>query len=665
MKYTTRTRLTAIIGIGLLAIALVGCRRAAGVALHVQTQGKDIMNRTFRFTFALRAFAAWLAFALLLAASAPGFAKKPLLDGGGADPEVEERIDEAKDELPKSEPSTGTATIRGSVFYNDQRTDGLFADRQDRDTKTSGQRCDPKKKPECGTITKRLANLRSERKQQAALIEDFKGGSVGHLEDELDRIDAQIGVEEGKLAACQAHDCGANWLAGKYMVVDVLDCDKDVVAKATVGYAGSFKATFPVGSACKAVELRVRLRFCNSSYCFSINKRMNDPYVVVHPGTAPGNRVTVKAGDDITVPALLFGGPDPGEPDNVSIAANYYASIVDAILTLHEKNKIPFYRDEFGELQYVFPATAPCETLTSRKLTTSTATACSPTEIVISSFQSQPPDLKGAYSWDEVDGKTPAHEYGHVMMQRAWSGSYGFDGVGKSAGAEKAPSRQIAFKEAWAEFIARVVFQPTRGCDRQGFDDNGALDCAAISKRLAELNADRKMQVKTIEDFKGGSVAHLEEQLARIDTQIAAEQKKLADCRTYNVRSGDEAEEGSNLKGPLGEGAEWRDNVVKALCDWYDSTPDDDKLLAGRGDHWAAEDIHSMWDNLRRMKIDAGKYGGEYKNPGLWFCDYVRYYLDVRKSVAAVGAESHANYENLIRDLIYNNNIACSMPSPD
>ena len=115
----------------------------------------------------------------------------------------------------------------------------------------------------------------------------------------------------------------------------------------------------------------------------------------------------------------------------------------------------------------------------------------------------------------------------------------------------------------------------------------------------------------------------------------------------------------------MGEGASWRDNVAKALCDWYDSTVDNDPDAAGPGDHFAAEDIHSMWSNLRNMYLDADKYGGQYKNPGLWFCDYVSYYLDVRKSAAAVGATEHANYENSIRDLIYNNNIACSMPSPD
>ena len=77
--------------------------------------------------------------------------------------------------------------------------------------------------------------------------------------------------------------------------------------------------------------------------------------------------MTVKAGDDIRCQTLLFGGHDPGEPNNLR-SRQLYASIVDAILTLQKTNPIPFYRDEFGELQYVFPATAPCETFTSRKL---------------------------------------------------------------------------------------------------------------------------------------------------------------------------------------------------------------------------------------------------------------------------------------------------------
>ena len=173
--------------------------------------------------------------------------------------------------------------------------------------------------------------------------------------------------------------------------------------------------------------------------------------------------------------------------------------------------------------------------------------------------------------------------------------------------------------------------------------------------------------------FQGGSVGHLQDQLELLDAQIAAQEKSLADCRTHNTAvaysnsetyDDDKAEDtDQNLKVPLGEGAQWRDNIVKALCDWYDATDDDDRNLTGRGDH-VAEAIYAMWSNLRNMYVDADKYGGKFKNPALWFCDYVRYDLDVRKSASAVGQSSHADYENSIRDVIYNNNIGCFMAAP-
>lgn len=625
------------------------------------------MNRVIAFPFVLRAVAAWLALALLLALS-PAFAKK-VNEDGGVDQEVEDRIEDAKNDLPEFEPSM--ATVRGAVFYNDRRTDGLFADRRDRAGDAGVQCKKVAAKPDCSSISKRLADLRAKRKGQVALIADFKGGSVAVLEEQLANIDADIALAQGDLAECM--DCGPNWLAGKYMVVDVIDhkCGKDVLASATVGYDGSFKATFPTSAACNAVELRARLRFCNSSYCFSINKQRGDPYMLAHPAASAAKPLVVKGGDDIQLNALLFNtAEDPGLPNNVSIAANYYASIVDAVLTLHKSNPIPFYRAEFGEVQYIFPSTD-----------SGTATARSPTEVAISTFQSQPASRKGGFEW--IDGKTAAHEYGHVMHQRAWGGSYGFDGaIGNSAGDDEKDTPQIAFKEAWAEFIARVVFAPTRGCHLAGFDRNGELelDCAAIAQRLADLRAARDRQIEAVEAMQGHQGPGFEraqEQLRNLESQVAAEEKRLADCRahptavdytnsaTYTKDKWDEVDTDQNLKGPLGEGAQWRDNIVKALCDWYDSSDDDDSNLAGNGDHFAADDIHSMWANLRNMYLEADKYGGQVKKPGLAFCDYVRYYLDVRKSASAVGAPTHADYEASIRDLIYNNNIGCSMGAPD
>src|SRR5690349_22924874 len=64
-----------------------------------------------------------------------------------------------------------TATIRGSVFYNDQRTDGLFADRRDLDTGKPGMQCSAAgKKPDCSATSKRVAEAREARDEQAKAV---------------------------------------------------------------------------------------------------------------------------------------------------------------------------------------------------------------------------------------------------------------------------------------------------------------------------------------------------------------------------------------------------------------------------------------------------------------------------------------------------------------
>jgi hypothetical protein len=76
----------------------------------------------------------------------------------------------------------------------------------------------------------------------------------------------------------------------------------------------------------------------------------------------------------------------------------------------------------------------------------------------------------------------------HPFIEQTWPRLPGFAPEGR-AEAPHYPrpafrtSQQIPFKEAWAEFIARVVFQPTRGCDRPGFDNNANTDSANGSAR--------------------------------------------------------------------------------------------------------------------------------------------------------------------------------------
>jgi len=429
-------------------------------------------------------------------------------------------------------------TIRGAVFYNDRRNHGLWSTRRT-NTGALGTKCDTSGRRADGTA------------------------------------------------------CSTNWLGAYYAVVDVIERDEgygpldvnckpeDVLRSVAIAADGSFSTTFTHDDPCnhddlgKAIVLKVRLRYCGS-WCFSVNTEGGTPYSLYYPGASPSNPLEVQNGDDIQLGNMFFNpsGSSNTVANETTKAVNYYASLVDTIRTVHEGTGIPFYENEFGEIEYVYPSNR-----------TATATAMSPTEVVIS------PTLDAGWP----DGKTPAHEYGHVLMQRAWDGDYGFDGVGISAGdSGPAVSRQIAFKEAWAEFIAKAVFAATNGCALESFDDNDRTAPA----------------------------------------------------------------------GPLGEGAQWRLNIKKALCDWYDTRVDDDPALAGAGDHFAAENLYSMWFNLRNMYLHADDYGGDYSGEGLWFCDWVDYYLDVRKSSAAVGAASHADYVEEITNVIYNNNIACYLPAP-
>lgn len=144
--------------------------------------------------------------------------------------------------------------------------------------------------------------MRKDREQQIEAIKLIQHPpALERAQEHLAYLEEQIAVEEIKLAECQK-TCGLNWLAGKYMVVDVIehdegflptdiDCHKEeLLTSTTVSADGSFTATFSTDDPCKhdklshaAIELRVRLRFCDSSYCFSINASKNEPYTLSHP----------------------------------------------------------------------------------------------------------------------------------------------------------------------------------------------------------------------------------------------------------------------------------------------------------------------------------------------------------------------------------------------
>ena len=98
-------------------------------------------------------------------------------------------------------------------------------------------------------------------------------------------------------------------------------------------------------------------------------------------------------------------------------------------------------------------------------------------------------------------------------------------------------------------------------------------------------------------------------------------------------------------------------NVTKLLCDWHDSSFDDDPSMAGGGDHFSAS-LFSTWRNFEEMFTIASS------TDCLSICDYVDYYVNDRKSAANVGQATHDAYVDLIADLAYQNGLKCGLPTP-
>lgn len=461
---------------------------------------------------------------VLMVPPAPGESASVVIDANLVDPEPGRTFAQAS-----SARAIAPITISGRLFYNDRRTQGNFEKRF--------------------------------------------------------RPDGMRGTQ------CRAGlSCGPNWLGAKNMVVDAYEIDRprrivdptdgdgprprpnslcpprERVATATVDARGFFQLTIDKADRCEidrlaniAIQLQFRAAFCGNGRCYLIRPENGVAYAISHPRASQTSPKIVRAGQSVTMPDAFFNtAANPDVPNRLSIAANYYAALVDTTDFVHLNNSVPFYQANYGGVTYVYPSTR-----------SNSATAKSPTEVVISDFADNTdpsPTTPGQTVPAWPAGRVVAHEYGHILMQRAWNGSYGPNLIGKSAGdgaRADAPSNQRAFKEAWAEFTAHAVFDGQYSCREVATDDNASAPAGTVF-------------------------------------------------------------------GPANDGTAYRFNVRKMLCDWYDNRADDDPNLAGAGDNFHATNFRSMWSNLRRMYADRARYGGQFTNPGLMACDWVNYYRVVR-----------------------------------
>jgi hypothetical protein len=245
-----------------------------------------------------------------------------------------------------------------------------------------------------------------------------------------------------------------NYLGAMDVVADIYEIDnasgsscvgQEKIGSATVGPDGSFRkeivASDPCGPAALEIAVIFRTRFCNSTRCFSVVADDEETvYRIAANGASPSSPRSVTGGT-LDIGDSLFQTP---RDDEYAMAANVYASIVDATRVLHRSGSIPFRKSEFGELYAVFPSTLK-----------TVATTTGPDQI----------HIPMPATW--VKGTGVVHEFGHALHMRTWDGTTGT--CGDCPGGQYArdgddtwgrASREYphaAFSEGWANFVRRVV----------------------------------------------------------------------------------------------------------------------------------------------------------------------------------------------------------------
>lgn len=474
-------------------------------------------------------------------------------------------------------------TISGRLFYNDRRDVGLHGVRRDQAGKPTTE-CDPE-------------GVRIQRGPDGTCSLNWAGAHMVAVEAiERDAVEPPA----------KPLPAPPNWAGCKR---------EDIVGSATINERGEYRLTISGRDACAleagnplSIQLRFQLRFCDNTLCFSVRRPNSnddpagDPYRVSHRDASAQKPLMLTSGDRVEMPDGFFKTSSDGAvPDFEAVAANTYASLVDTILTIHRTHGIPFFKAEFGELEYVFPADDI--RTTERGIRTGSATTISERLVVQRSirFEDDPDTERLDPVW--VSGFTPAHEYGHVMMLRAWGGDYGYDGYGvhddrgKGAieGRAEDPAPQIAFKEGWADFVGFIAFESA--------GNNGYC------------------QTKDIEPVDDPN---------------------------------DESDDDAKLYGTDQTGVQFLTNNLKAICDWYDQTNDGDDLFE-------QHDFPAMWRTLRGLHTNRSRIPQAYPGLGRTICDFVIHYQYIGPQSGRLSNPSSGSRYRLETGPLRQNRINCPL----
>lgn len=425
--------------------------------------------------------------------------------------------------------------------------------------------------------------------------------------------DDEVGLPGAKVAFTGA---GHNYLAALDATVEIyeidtldnplLNCkDRTKLGETTVQEDGSFSIQVVGGDSCvfdlnddPDIAVKVRTRYCDADRCFRVaHDRDNDPAL-------PINEEGTGAALSLYFPNASSSNPEEATSSSLDVGSfNFENSAYD----------------DFARGASMFASLVDV----TRRFNVENGIEYVNDDEVVLEF----PDNVGAASTNGTvihipspaagkwGGNAVMHEMGHAMHDLTWGttgtcstntgGRFGRNGDG-GWGVTEQEWPTTALSEAFGNFVSKATLDT---CDADSFDVNE--DPGNPGDGAALCNADTG---------------------------------QFPDASTVAVTYPN-------------DGKSYVRNVSKMLCDWYDSSFDDDPLMAGGGDHFSAS-LSSTWRNFEEMFTLASS------TDCLDICDYVDYYVNDRKSVAKVGQASHDAYVDLIADLAYQNGLKCGLPTP-
>lgn len=418
-----------------------------------------------------------------------------------------------------------------------------------------------------------------------------------------------------------------------------LDCKaQDLIGSTTVAADGSWSFSFAsLTDACGSdadplnklsLAVKVTLKYCDANRCFSIvdpatgstNAAMT-PWYEWHPHASSTSPKAVATNANVSLANNYFEDTatlrDAG--DNRHDAALIFAGLVDVTRKLHVQASWPFFQAEDGPVYVQFPGDA--------------ATGNTSGGVTIEMLSGQ---LKS--------GWTAIHEYGHIIHQRVTADASSAWGPNDFCALDPASGLcECGTDESVAVGNAGHVLDTTTECDSWS--------------RTGESEHKAKAWKEGFADF----IAHV-----TLDgvTSVDAPTQFLFGCSNTTYDTNDTAAGvvlSSNVDGfgrrrifgcdtTLGscvDGARYPTNVARALCDWFDSTSDDDLERSGSGDT-LTHTLDSMFTTMAGAYDDLGATWLE--DSGFTICDFAQFHLDHEGAVLS----SH-------EDVLENNRIGCGL----